>query len=101
MKEAIENKNITITADYLTASFDNIPHGFYAVTVIHDENGNGLLDKNMMRMPKESFGFSNNPEKVMGPPSYDDAKIPLFKSSSSIEIALKNQMKIIQNSKSD
>ena len=44
--------------------------GDYAVSLLHDENGNGKLDKNLLGIPKEGVGFSQNPKLAFGPPSY-------------------------------
>lgn len=44
--------------------------GDYAVSLLHDENGNGKLDKNMLGIPVEGVGFSQNPKLAFGPPSY-------------------------------
>jgi uncharacterized protein (DUF2141 family) len=40
--------------------FRNLKYGKYAVTVFHDENGNGTLDHNLLHLPAEPLGFSNN-----------------------------------------
>jgi uncharacterized protein (DUF2141 family) len=48
----------------------DVPPGNYSVTVIHDEDSNGKLDKNFLGMPKEGFGFSNDPRIFFGPPSF-------------------------------
>jgi len=48
--------------------------GDYAVSLIHDENGNGKLDTNFLGIPKEGVGFSKNPKISFGPPSYVSAK---------------------------
>lgn len=58
------------------AHFVDLPAGDYAVAVIHDENGNGRLDK-MMGIPREGVGFSRNPRLRMGPPSFADASFRL------------------------
>ena len=47
--------------------------GSYALAVIHDENGNGRLDK-FMGIPREGFGFSRNPRIRMGPPRFDEVR---------------------------
>jgi uncharacterized protein (DUF2141 family) len=47
--------------------------GTFALAVIHDENGNGRLDK-VLGIPKEGFGFSRNPEIGFGPPSFDEVR---------------------------
>lgn len=55
-------------------TFSNLPKGEYAVSVFHDENGNGKLDTNFMGIPKEDYGASNDAKGFMGPPKYRDAK---------------------------
>ncbi|WP_395088626.1 DUF2141 domain-containing protein [Armatimonas sp.] len=46
--------------------------GVYAVTLFHDENSNGKLDTKTFGIPKEGFGFSNDPKIRMGPPRFKD-----------------------------
>jgi uncharacterized protein (DUF2141 family) len=50
-----------------------VPPGRYALVALHDENSNHKLDKNMFGIPKEGFGFSNNPHVVLSAPSFDTA----------------------------
>lgn len=50
-----------------------IAPGTYALAVIHDENGNGRLDK-LMAIPREGFGFSRNPRIRMGPPRFEEVR---------------------------
>jgi uncharacterized protein (DUF2141 family) len=40
------------------ATFAHLPPGKYAVTIFHDENRNGKIDKGLL-LPKEGIGFSN------------------------------------------
>ncbi|NTU54566.1 MAG: DUF2141 domain-containing protein [Chlorobiaceae bacterium] len=69
--------------------FDNLPYGTYAVSVMHDENGNGKMDKGFFGIPKEGFGSSNNPKVKMGPPSFDDSKFDLNDQKLSLTIDIK------------
>ncbi len=46
-----------------------------AFAVYHDENENGELDLNPVGFPLERYGFSNDARGLLGPPSYDEAKI--------------------------
>lgn len=62
--------------------------GVYAISVFHDENMNGKLDKNLVGAPKEGYGASNNPRKRMGPPPFDEAKFSVNQPEQSIEIRL-------------
>ena len=50
-----------------------ISPGVYALSVIHDENGNGRLDR-FMAIPREGFGFSRNPRIRMGPPRFEEVR---------------------------
>ncbi|MFQ5432677.1 MAG: DUF2141 domain-containing protein [Nitrospinota bacterium] len=54
--------------------FQGIPHGEYAIRVIHDENDNGRLDYYFFGMPKEDYGFSGSDGERSGPPDYEKDK---------------------------
>jgi len=56
-----------------TIIFKSVPPGSYAVAILHDENNNQKMDKNMLGIPKEGYGFSNNASAPFGPPSYKKA----------------------------
>jgi uncharacterized protein (DUF2141 family) len=57
---------------HVTEIWEGIPPGDYGVVVLHDENSNMKLDRNLFGWPKEGFGFSNNPHVVLGPPPFRD-----------------------------
>lgn len=58
-----------------TAIWSHLPPGNYAVAAIHDENSNHHLDRNFLGIPKEGFGFANNPHVYLGPPSFNQAEV--------------------------
>ena len=60
----------------LTASFQGLPAGEYAIAVYHDENSNGKLDRNLLGAPTEDYGFSNDDRTGvrLSAPSFDDTK---------------------------
>jgi len=58
-----------------TAVWNNLPPGDYGVAVIHDENSNAKLDKNFLGIPKEGFGFANNPHIGWGPAPFKEALV--------------------------
>jgi uncharacterized protein (DUF2141 family) len=47
--------------------------GRYAVSAYHDANQNGKLDRNLVGLPTEGYGFSRDARIRFGPPSFDDA----------------------------
>jgi uncharacterized protein (DUF2141 family) len=57
--------------------WSDVEPGHYAVAALHDENGNGVLDKNWLGMPNEGSGFSRDATGSWGPPDFDDAMLVL------------------------
>ncbi|BAZ10193.1 hypothetical protein NIES4071_20070 [Calothrix sp. NIES-4071] len=49
-----------IAATPQTVTFPNLKPGNYAIAVIHDTNNDGALNRNVLGIPTEGFGFSNN-----------------------------------------
>jgi uncharacterized protein (DUF2141 family) len=50
---------------------ENLEPGKYSFRYFHDENMNEKLDTNWLGIPKEGFGFSNDPKITFGPPSFE------------------------------
>ena len=88
--QAFRQQSVDIDAKTMSAqlTFKDLPQGTYAVSVLHDENGNGKMDKNFVGIPKEGYGASNNPKKKRRTPTFDEAKFSLTGSEQSIEITL-------------
>lgn len=74
LREPKQSLSASINDQKSSVTFTNIPDGVYAVSVYHDENDNGEIDLLMGILPKEDTGTSNNPNTVMGPPKWEDAK---------------------------
>jgi len=72
----------------VTFTFDDLAPGTYAVRTFHDVDGNGELNSNMIGMPTEPWGMSNNPSGSFGPPSWDDASFEVGEDDVSIDINL-------------
>jgi uncharacterized protein (DUF2141 family) len=70
-------------------SFDGLPPGEYALSIVYDEDSDGVLDTGFLGIPRESFGFSNNAEAHFGPPPFEDAKFVLPAGGTRIEIDLR------------
>ena len=49
--------------------FRHVPPGNYAVSLFHDENSNGRLDKTF-GIPREGYGFSRDAPVKMAPPKF-------------------------------
>lgn len=66
----------TVPATQRSLRFSGLPAGEWAVAVIHDANGNAKLDT-VLGIPREGFGFSNNPTIRFGAPSFEAARFSL------------------------
>lgn len=86
----VETRTVEIDPKTLTSQtvFEKLPAGAYGVSVVHDENKNGQLDRNDLGVPVEGYGHSNNPTKRAGPPSFDETKITVSQPATSTEINL-------------
>lgn len=54
--------------------FPHKPPGDYAATVFHDEDSSGKFKRNLIGIPKEGFGFSNNYRPTVRAPTWDEGK---------------------------
>ena len=66
----------------------HLPAGKYAIAVMHDENGNRKLDRNFLGIPKEGFGFANNPRVFMSAPSFQAASTQVSCPETQLDIRL-------------
>ncbi|MCY3857777.1 MAG: DUF2141 domain-containing protein [Gammaproteobacteria bacterium] len=76
-------------ADVTTVNVE-IPEGTYAVSVYQDINGNGQMDYNALRMPKEPWGVSNDAPARFGPPKWKRMKFDLGAEPFTAEFSLKH-----------
>jgi len=65
-------------APSVTYTFTNLPKGTYALSLFHDTNHNGVLDTNLFGIPKEGYGFSQNPKTFLNAPEFDACQFTLF-----------------------
>ena len=68
--------------------FHDLAAGQYALSVFHDENDNGKLDKNFIGIPSEGYGFSNGARGRAGPPAFNKAAFEFDGKTQSITITL-------------
>lgn len=68
---------------------DDLPLGKYAISVFHDEDGDGQMQKNSLGIPIDRYGFSNNPTLYFGPPSFAKCAVNIKNTKQKIEIELR------------
>lgn len=67
----------SISGNQGTCAFDDLQPGIYAVAVVHDENGNGRLDKNFLGLPTEGYGVSNNRTYAASSPKWEESRFTI------------------------
>lgn len=81
-------RRLIVPATTTLLDFGSVAEGRYAIALIHDENGNGKLDKHLM-IPREGFGFSQDAPVVMGPPRFSKASFPVGSVSEHVAITMR------------
>lgn len=87
--KAYRTGSVPVTDRFITLQISALPPGTYALSVIHDENGNGKLDMSRLGIPSEPFGFSNNVTGAFGPPKFSRASFVLTPGKNERSIRLK------------
>jgi len=79
LEHAYEAKWIPLKGGERSVSvhFESIPAGEYAVSVLHDENGNRKLERSTLGFPKEGVSFSNNRKVKLSAPKFKKCKFLL------------------------
>ena len=85
----IYSSTIKVNGPSVTWRIDEVPAGDYGVAVFHDENSNGKMDKNMLGIPQEPYGFSNNVRVTFGPPKWEKAKFAVKDATAVVSIQVK------------
>ena len=82
-KKYYRKETVRIVGKKSEITFNNLPQGLYAVTILHDENNNEKIDtKFMLPLPKEGVGFSNYEDfGLSNKPNFSKASFQLIKNT--------------------
>jgi uncharacterized protein (DUF2141 family) len=87
--KAVAKRKAGIEEGRAFVSFKDVVHGTYAVSVIHDEDGDGKIDTYILGIPKEGVGVSMNAKGKAGPPKFEDAKFVLDSDTRKLTIKIR------------
>jgi uncharacterized protein (DUF2141 family) len=76
LKDSLQGERVP-AAGRAVLVYRSLPPGRYALSLFHDENGNGQLDTNIAGIPTERYGFSRDARGRMGAPAFADAAVEL------------------------
>lgn len=86
---AVARARVPANGDVVTLSLAAPSPGHYGIRLFHDVDSDGVMDANIIGIPTEPFGFSNNAPLQFGPPSFSAAAFDVVAGGSTQTIALR------------
>jgi len=87
-QKALQIVDAKVASKDVTCEF-NVPISQeYAISVLHDENGNRKLDKNAFGAPKEGWATTNNITHPFKAPEFEESKIFLKEPNSVYQVKM-------------
>ena len=77
-------------AGVVVVVFRDLPPGRYGLAALHDLNGNGEMDNNLLGFPKEPFGFGNDATINLAPPAFDEMAVTVGNGVTEAALNLRN-----------
>ncbi|MEM9570083.1 MAG: DUF2141 domain-containing protein [Pseudomonadota bacterium] len=71
---AVNGASLKVEGASVTAEFEGLEPGEYAVRLYHDLNDDGEMNTNPFGMPTEPYAFSNDAKGRFGPAKWEAAK---------------------------
>lgn len=72
----------------VTVRITGVPPGIWAAQAFHDEDRDGKIGRNLLGLPTEGLGFSNDARFRFGPPTFTDAAFQLTEPGGRITVPL-------------
>ena len=75
--------------EQVSVVFENIAAGRYAIAVLLDQDGNKKMSTNLLGIPREKYGFSNNVYSAFRAANWKEASFELKNKDGEIRIRMK------------
>jgi uncharacterized protein (DUF2141 family) len=75
--------------EQVSVVFENIAAGRYAIAVLLDQDGNKKMSTNLLGIPREKYGFSNNVYPAFRAANWKEASFELQNKDGEIRIRMK------------
>lgn len=86
---SVQHMKLKAAPERLTAVFEDLTPGAYAVGAYHDENNNGRLDTDFIGYPTEGYALSNGIRAVFSRPRFIDAAFPVGGEDAHVTLRIK------------
>jgi uncharacterized protein (DUF2141 family) len=87
-KDQLKTFRFTPDDTTLTAELKGIKPGSYAIATYQDLDSDGKIATNMIGVPKDPYGFSNNYRPKLKAPSFDDCSFDYDEHNHTIHIRM-------------
>lgn len=88
LKDCAYSASVAAQPGTTTVTVADVPPGTWAVLAYQDENDNGKLDRNLIGIPSENYGFSRDAAGRFGPPKFEAAAIEVGEGTTVASIKL-------------
>ncbi|MGB2457981.1 MAG: DUF2141 domain-containing protein [Flavobacteriales bacterium] len=72
--KSIKKYSKPVKGNSIKIKVKNLPEGHYAISLYHDVNGDKECNLNLIGIPKEPYGFSNNFKPLYRQPNFEDCQ---------------------------
>ena len=87
-KHSTQDDSLPAHPGRVSVTFHNVAPGRYAAVVFHDENGNTVMDYDLIGLPTEGFAFSNQARPFLSAPSFDRCAFEMGSQNAQISIKM-------------
>ena len=88
-KGKLLRQRVSARAPATTACFYLPQPGTYAIAIYHDANGDQDFNRNLVGMPVEGYGFSNDAPTSIGLPAFESVRFRVNAGQSSMTIRMR------------
>jgi uncharacterized protein (DUF2141 family) len=85
---SVQDQSIPAHSGPVSVTFHNVAPGRYAAVTFHDENGNTVMDYDVIGLPTEGFAFSNQARPFLSAPSFDRCAFEIGSANAQILIKM-------------
>ncbi len=84
----LASRNVPARFASTTFTFSHVKPGLYAIKMFQDINRNGKFDTDLLGLPLEPYGFSNNARPLLSEPGFDATRFRVGRGKTVITIRL-------------
>jgi len=87
-KQSFKDDSAPAHPGRVSVTFHDVPPGHYAAVTFHDENGDTVMDYDLLGLPTEGYAFSNQARPFLSAPSFDRCAFEMGSQNAYISIKM-------------